>query len=659
MRAPRYGLTSVALDVAKIYKMNQDRKSKVWIARPQNPTLVSRLSDQTKIPPILAQILFGRGVAEPDKLISFLAPPNLARGLHNPTKLPGCREAAAFLADAIRAKKRIVVYGDYDVDGMTATAIMLQGIRVCGGDCVFYVPNRLEEGYGLNCDALRLFKDTENADVVVTVDCGITSIEEIKFAKSLGMQVVVTDHHTPIVDEKTNRQVLPEAEAIVHPKLEIDGFPPYPFPEICGAFVAFKLAWQLGVELGPDGVKTAPKTREFLLKALGLAALGTIADVMPLQDENRVLVRYALENSLVDHMPLGVKFLLEAVDMKSRKITSDDVSFTIAPRLNAAGREVLNDKTLKGADKEDKDDWLDGKALLEHPQPLAAAGQMGLARLGVELLITDKPDRARELAPYIDKLNQTRQKLERRIMAEARAMIEESYPDAPAFVLDKDDWHPGVIGIVAGRLAERYSRPVVMIAHRGPDASSGSARGVADSSFNMYDALDSCSQYLTRFGGHAGAAGLGIKKANVDAFREAFCDYVANHFAETDYVPRLYIDCELPLVALTPQVCYDLEKLAPFGAENPHPVFAAYGLTLDSIRAAGKAGNVLQAKFRQRQTSRRAVCFNHEEWIQELERLHSENALAKFDVAFNLAYNDYLQQIELRLVDWRLSTQSN
>ena len=633
--------------------MDQDRKSKRWIARPQDPVLVERLSRQTKVPLILAQILFGRGVTEPDKLVSFLAPPSLARGLHDPAKLPGCREAAAFLADAIRAKKKIVVYGDYDVDGMTATATLLQGIRICGGDCVFYVPNRLEEGYGLNCDALRLFKEDENADVVVTVDCGITSVKEAEYAKSLGLQMVITDHHTPIVDEKTNRQILPEAAAIVHPKLELDGVSPYPFPEICGAFVAFKLAWRLGVEFGPDGVKTSPEMREFLLKALGFAALGTIADVMPLQDENRTLARYALDNSLVQHMPLGVKFLMEAAAVKSRKLTSDDVSFTIAPRLNAAGREVLNDKTPK--DAEDEANWLRGKALLEHPQPLAAAGQMGLARLGVELLITDQPERARELAPYVNELNQTRQKLERRIMADALKMIEEKYADAPAFVLASPEWHPGVIGIVAGRLAERFSRPAVMIALRDPESNSGSARGVPDSSFNMYDALDSCSQFLTRFGGHAGAAGLGVKSSNVDAFREAFCDYVANHFAESDYVPRLYVDCELPLSALTFQICQDIEKLAPFGADNPHPVFAAYGLTLDSIRAAGVNGNVLQAKFRQRQTSRRAVCFNRVDWIQELERLHAENALAKFDVAFTPAYNSFVQQVEMRIVDWRPS----
>ena len=613
--------------------MVQEKQSKIWVSRPYDPDLVKRLSQQTKIAPIVAQALTGRGITEPDKIVSFLAPPSLSRGLHNPSRLPGCKDAAAFLADAIRAGKKIVVYGDYDV-------------------CMYYVPNRLEEGYGLNCDALKLFKEDEHADVVVTVDCGITSLQEVAYAKSIGLEMVITDHHTPLVDEETKRQILPDAVAIVHPKLELDDVPPYPFPEICGAFVAFKLAWQLGVETGPDGVKTAPATREFLLGAIGLAVLGTIADVMPLQDENRTLVRYALEHSLVERMPLGVEFLLECSSSKQRKITSDDVSFTIAPRLNAAGREVLNEKTIR--DAEDETNWMRGKKLLSHPHQLAAAGQMGLASLGVELLITDRPARARELAPYINELNQTRQKIERRIMADALRMIEEKYADAPAFVLASPDWHPGVIGIVAGRLAERFYRPTVMISLREPDSNPGSARGVPDSTFNMYDALDACSQYLVRFGGHSGAAGLGIRETNVAEFRDAFCDYVENHFAASELVPRLYIDAELPFTALTYATYQELEKLAPFGAENPRPVFAAYGVSLESVRAAGVKGGVLQAKFRQYQTSRRAVCFNRPDWI-ELIKIHEENTLAKFDVAFSLAYNDFIQQVEMRILDWRLA----
>lgn len=653
--------------------MANDKVSRVWETRPYDPDSVARLSQQTKIPPMVAQVLYGRGVDTPEKIVSFLAPPSLSRGLHKPSKLPGCVEAAKFLAEAIRAGKKIVVYGDYDVDGMTATAVLLQGIRVCGGECMYYVPNRLGEGYGLNCEALERFKTEDGASVVVTVDCGITSVKEAEFAKSIGLDLVITDHHTPLVDEETQRQRTPDAAAIVHPKLVLDDFPPYPFPEICGAFVAFKLAWQLGVEMGPDGVKTAPEVREFLLGAIGLAALGTIADVVPLQDENRTLVRYALDHSLVERMPLGVKFLLESASATQRaghaqkKLTSDDVGFTIAPRLNAAGREVLNAEMFpsgslnqhqilnQNLDQEDLAHWLQGQQLLAHPHQLAAAGQMGLASLGVELLITEQQARARELAPYINHLNQTRQKLERNIMREAEEMIKSQYADAPAFVLASRQWHQGVIGIVAGRLADKYYRPTVMIALRNPDSNPGSARGVPDSSFNMYNALDHCSEYLERFGGHAAAAGLGVKESNVDAFRDAFCDYVENHFAKADSQPRLFVDSEIPFSAITVPNFHELEKLAPFGAENQHPVFASFGVTLESVRGAGQNQSVLQAKFRQFQTSRRAVSFNRADWIKELEQLFHENPGATYDIAYTLAFNDFVQQVELRLLDWRVS----
>ncbi|MGI6402162.1 MAG: single-stranded-DNA-specific exonuclease RecJ [Thermoguttaceae bacterium] len=636
--------------------MVQEKLSKIWVARPFDPDLVRRLARQTRIAPILAQTLAGRGIEEPDKIISFLAPPSLVRGMHPPSTLPGCEKAAKFLADAIRSKKKIVVYGDYDVDGMTATAILLQGIRACGGDCVYYVPNRLEEGYGLNCDALKHFKEVDEIDVVVTVDCGITSRKEADYARELGLEVVVTDHHTILVDEKTNRQVLPDVAEIVHPRLESEDIPPAPFPDICGAFVAFKLAWQLGVEMGPDGLKTAPTVRMFLLSALGLAALGTIADVMPMQDENRTLVRYALENSLVEHMPLGLKFLLECTSSKRRRLTSDDVKFTIAPRLNAAGREVLNENSTH--DAEDQLNWKRGKELLARHNSLAAAGQMGLASLGVELLLTNQQARARELAPYINDLNATRQKLERRIMAEATKMIEEKYADAPAFVLARDGWHPGVIGIVAGRLAERYYRPTVMISLRDPDLNHGSSRGVPNSSFNMYNALEACSEHLVQFGGHAAAAGLSVKESNVPAFRKAFCDYVARYFETEDYVPRLYIDVETPLAALTWETWRELDKLAPFGIQNPYPVLAAYGLTLENVRALGANKNVLLAQFRQFQTTRRAVCFNRLDWMRQFEKLLAERPQAKYDVAFTLTYNDYVQQVEMRIQDWKLSEDS-
>ncbi|MBQ1337145.1 MAG: DHH family phosphoesterase [Thermoguttaceae bacterium] len=650
--------------------MIKEKENLNWVTRPYDPDLVARLANQTHIAPIVAQTLVGRKIAEPDKIVSFLAPTSLSRGLYPPDRLPGCKRAAEFLADAIRADKKIVVYGDYDVDGMTATAILLQAIQTSGGRCGYYVPNRLEEGYGLNVAALKRLREDEGADVVVTVDCGITSVKEVQAAKEMGLEIVVTDHHTPLVDEETKKQILPDAVAIVHPKYEIEGFPPYPCPEICGAFVAFKLAWGLGLAMHPEAKgKTAPEMREFLVRAIGLAALGAIADVMPLLDENRTIVRYALENSFVDNMPLGLKYLFEvAVNNPRKKITSEDVGFTIAPRLNAAGREVLNADSLR--DEEDKLNWRVALSLLNNPSPLASAGQMGLASLGVELLITDNPSRARELAPFFNNLNTTRQKIERNILTAAKRMIEEKYADAPAFVLASRDWHPGVIGIVAGRIAETYCRPTVMIALREADGNAGSARGVPDSNFNLYDALNHCSEYLVRFGGHAAAAGLGIKEANVAAFREAFCDYVARSFSPKDRVRTLKLDGEFPFGMINLQAQAELERLAPFGAENPRPIFAAYNVALagPARRAGGgklkpgappnqapPPGNVFQARFRQFNDERRAVAFNHGDWADQINAIVEQNPNARFDVAFQVVYSDYYNQVELRLQDWRVA----
>ncbi|MDO5308334.1 MAG: DHHA1 domain-containing protein [Planctomycetia bacterium] len=634
-----------------------------WITRPFDAELIERLSRESNISPVLAQTLAGRGVTDPEQIERFLAPPSLRTGLHAPEKLPGCVRAAKALAQAIREQKRIVVYGDYDVDGMTATAILLQGIKILGGSCRYYVPNRLEEGYGLNCDTLERLHNTEQAEVIVTVDCGVTSLKEVQFANDLGMEAIVTDHHTPITDEQTGRQRLPEARAIVHPNILGEDGQPYPFPEICGAFVAFKLAWALGLEMSNDD-KTAPEMRQFLLSALGLAALGTIADVMPLLDENRTLVRYALDHSFVNHMPLGLQKLAEcALPNPRKRITSETVGFTIAPRLNAAGREVLNEKYPQ--DEEDQRNWELGKTLLSSPHRLAAAGHMGLATLGVELLITDDVVRAGELAPYINNLNATRQKVERKILSEALKEIEERYQDAPAFVLASRQWHPGVIGVVAGRLAEKFNRPTIMISLQSVDSGAGSGRSVCD--FNLYDALSHCSDLLTRFGGHAAAAGLGIKESNLEAFREKFCEYVAENIDPASRTRTLMIDGEFPLAAITRQTLYEIEKAAPFGSGNPSPIFAAHGVSLvgQARRAGGKPkpgagpdaapqlGSVFQARFRQFQDERRAVAFKSGDWVDEINAIVSANPTATFDIAFQVVYNDYIEQVELRLKDWR------
>ncbi|MBO7723293.1 MAG: hypothetical protein J6S27_05845, partial [Thermoguttaceae bacterium] len=367
-----------------------------------------------------------------------------------------------------------------------------------------------------------------------------------------------------------------------------------------------------------------------------------------------------------------------------KKITSEDIGFSIAPRLNAAGREVLCESSPK--DEIDEQNWKAAKALLEHPDRLAAAGQMGLASLGVELLVTQSAERAGELAHFINNLNESRQKLERKIMHEALEQIKASWQDAPAFVLASAFWHPGVIGIVAGRLAEQFNRPTVMISLQNRDPGTGSGRGIPDSDFNLYNAFEACKEHLTRFGGHAAAAGLGIRSDKIDAFRSAFCDYVAEHYHDTGSKTLLRVDGEFPLSAFTNKTLAEIDALAPFGADNTRPVFVSYGVTLSAParRVGGKnrkpsgstsAGNApdtaagakntestdtlgrtFQAKFRQWRDERRAVAFGRGDWVDEMNAHYAANAAAEFDIAFQVVYNDYFGQVELRLLDWRTST---
>ncbi|MDO4586249.1 MAG: DHHA1 domain-containing protein [Planctomycetia bacterium] len=643
---------------------------KVWIPRPFDPQTVAQISRQTGVSSVVAQVLAGRGIQSASAVTAFLEPPNLTKGLHLPEMLPGCMQAASLIIDAMKKNRKITIYGDYDVDGMTATAILVKAIQTLGGHVNYYVPNRLDEGYGLNCETIKRLHD-DGTDIIITVDCGITSLKEAAFAKEIGLDLIITDHHTPITAPDTNEQILPDAMAIVHPRIRLRGEEEtqYPCPELCGAMVAFKLAWALG-NVAENGNKVGPEMKKFLIHAVGLAALGTVADVVPLQDENRTIVRYALANSLQNDQPLGLKLMIEAAGMNNKKrITSEDIGYSIAPRLNAAGREVLHAGSKK--DAEDEKNWKTALSLLTNPNRLAVAGQMGLATLGVELIITDRIERARELAPFINNLNETRQKLERKIMSDALKQIEKDFIDEPAFVLASRDWHPGVIGIVAGRLAEMFFRPTVMIALKNKDPGTGSGRGVPDSNFSLYDAFSHCSEFLERFGGHAAAAGLGINEANIDRFRTAFCDYVSEHFADTERVPKIYIDGEFPFSAINYQTATEIEKMAPFGSENPRPVFAAYEVSLvgqarrigtkmkvkneTSNKTEEMVGRTFSAKFRQFRDERRAVAFGAGDWVDEMNELVEKDPSIKFDLAFQVMYNDYFGQVELRLQDWRVS----
>lgn len=576
-------------------------QAKRWRIHAHDMDRIATLQRAAGVPAVVAQLLICRGTNDPAAAKVFLDPKLSA--LRNPEDLPGCSEAARRIHQAIAAKERIVVYGDYDVDGMTGTAILVRCLRMLGGTVSHYLPNRLEEGYGLNCDAIRTLA-AEGTKLLISVDCGITSTEEAALARELGCDVIITDHHEPAAS-------LPQATAIVHPRLPGGA---YPFGGLSGSGVAFKLAWAVCQEAS-GAKKVGDRMKNFLIEAVGLAALGTVADVVPLVDENRVLVHHAL-TSIAQQPTLGIGALLAVTGLKGkRRLDADDIGFMLAPRLNAAGR-------------------------------------LGQAQLAMELLVTDRADRAAELASYIHQLNESRQKLERSILLAAGKQIQEQFDaDAdPAFVLADYDWHPGVIGIVAGRLAEKYHRPVVLIAwdRLGVRPGTGSARSIPG--FALHEALRACGEHLVAHGGHAAAAGLRIKRDKLDAFRAAFCEAADTELRSEPRAAELRIDAEAPFSAMTLETVRQIERLAPFGQGNARPVLCASGVSLAEPPKTLKDGRHLAVKLKQHDAEIRCVAFGGGEWAEELGEL-----AAPIDVAFRPVINSFRdrQSVELHLVDWR------
>ncbi len=576
--------------------------AKRWRIHPHDPDAIAALERTARIPAVVAQLLVCRGIRSPEVAREFLDPK--LSSLRDPAELPGCAKATDRLHEAIRAGRRIVVYGDYDVDGITGTALLRQCIKLLGGNVGYYVPHRIEEGYGLNGEAIRSLM-ADKAECIVTVDCGIASVDHAATARQHGLELIVTDHHEP-------GSQLPEAAAIVHPRLPGHR---YPFGGLSGSGVALKLAWSL-CQRASGAKRVSEGMKQFLLQAVGLAALGTIADVVPLLDENRVLVRHGLD-SLMRVPPLGLATLLRITELDRKpRLDSEDVAFTLAPRLNAAGR-------------------------------------LGQAQLAVELLVTDRADRAEELAQYVDRLNASRQTLERSVYLAANKQAKEQFDpeNDPALVLADRGWHPGVIGIVAGRLADKYHRPVVLISwdEMGVKPGMGSARSVPG--FALHSALEACGGHLIRHGGHAAAAGLTIEESKLECFRAEFCEYAAAAIAEEQRTAELMIDAEAPLSAFTLQVVEQIERLAPFGQSNARPLLCTSGVALvNAPRPLGSGGRHLSMNLTQHNIALRAVAFGGGDWAEELA-----SASGPLDVAFRPVINTFRgrRSVELHLVDWR------
>lgn len=577
----------------------------LWRIFQHDSDRIARLERSAGVPPIVAQLLVARGMYEPAQARDFLDAK--LTGLRDPALLPGVAEAAERIHAAIAAGRKITVYGDYDCDGMTGSALLLLCLKLLGAEANYYVPNRLEEGYGLSGEALKNLAE-RGTSLVVSVDCGIASVAEAEVAQQLGIELIITDHHEPGPE-------LPRAAVIVHPRLPGTA---YPFGGLCGAGVALKLAWAV-CQQASQAKRVTESMREMLLSAVGLAAIGTVADVVPLVDENRVLVKHGLV-SLLRQPPLGVRALLEITGLtKKTALGSEDIAFTLAPRLNAAGR-------------------------------------FGQAQLAIELLTTTSQQRATQLAEYIHELNGSRESLERSIQLAASKQIKEQFdPESDAaLVLAGRGWHVGVIGLVAGRLAEKYHRPVVLIALDALGVKPGTGSARSPNGFHLHEALSQCSEHLLGFGGHAAAAGLRIDETKIDAFRAALCECAAEDVKSVDRQAEVRIDAEGPLSQLTPQLVQQLESMAPFGCGNPRPVLCASDVRIaEAPRRIGGGERHLSLKLGQHRTVMRAVGFGCGERIDELAELMD----APLDIAYRPVINDFRgrQSVELQLVDWRVS----
>jgi single-stranded-DNA-specific exonuclease len=577
---------------------------KRWLVYPHDAPRIRDLEQTLGVSPLVAQLLLRRHVSDPARARQFLDP--RLGDLREPSLLPGIERASEIVHQAIRAGRQIVVYGDYDADGMTATAILVRCIRLLGGQVTYFVPNRLDDGYGLNLDAIRQLRE-RGAELLVTVDCGISSVECARLAGELGLPLVITDHHQ-FGDE------LPGAAALVHPGLPGTN---YPFDGLCGAAVAFKLAWAI-CQRESQATRVRPELRDFLMMALGLAAIGTVCDVVPLLDENRIIVRHGI--AALRSYPCPGLTQLQAVSGLGPEavVSSEDLAFKLGPRLNAAGR-------------------------------------LGQAQLGVELLTSDHAPRLAALAEYLHQLNQSRDSLDRSIYHAASQQIKHSYdPDGDAaFVLSDQDWHAGVIGIVAGRIAERYHRPTLLIALDPLGGKPGIGSGRSSGRFNLYQALHHCREHLISHGGHAAAAGFKILPERVDAFRQAFLEFAANAIDPRELQSELHIDAETVFSQLDLGTLQQIERMAPFGQSNPRPTLCASQVQLaEAPRRIGQGERSLSVRLVQHGIRLRAVAFGRSDWAD-----HFPEPGQPLDVAFHPVINEYngFRRVELHLLDWRMS----
>ncbi len=558
------------------------------------PAQIARLRRELDVSEPLAQVLVRRGMAEPAHARAFLA----ADEEHPPAAFAGIDAAVASILGHLAGRTRITIHGDYDVDGICSTAVLVRSLRTLGADVDFYIPDRAGDGYGLSASTVERLA-ARGTRLLVSVDCAITAVEEVAQARALGIDVVVTDHHAPRADG-----ALPQAP-IVHPRLC-----GYPCTDLCATAVAYKLAQALIDTLagGEVGAPAAERAREMLASRtleqdLDLVALATVADVVSLTGENRTLVRRGLR-ALAGTTKPGLRALMSVAGVDPGKVNERSVAFALAPRLNAAGR-------LYRADA------------------------------GLELILTVDAQRASQIAGELDAANHERRQLETRIRFAAEAQMAEQGERA-AYVLAGEDWHPGVIGIVASRLVERSGRPVVLIAL---DGDTGKASGRSVEAFDLLGGLSACAEHLLRYGGHRAAAGLEIERGRVPDFAAALCAHAARVLRAQDLVPIERVDAVVSGEQLGMTLAEELASVAPFGRGNPTVSLMIADATFTDVRPMGE-GRHARFTVQSRGTRARAVAFGNGGRLPNA----AEGSDGELEATFTLEVNEWNGVSEPRLV---------
>ena len=562
------------------------KKEKIWRLAKPNKVIQKMLSKKLGISPTLAQILINRNITTIEDARAFIKK-DIAY-LHNPFLFESMKKSVELIFKCINNREKILIFGDYDVDGITSTSLLLLVLKRLGAVVTYHIPDRKKEGYGLNIDALRSHVE-KGIRLVITVDCGISSLDEAKFLQEQKVALIITDHHEPPSE-------LPSAEAIINPKLLNSE---YPFPNLAGVGVAFKLVQALLSTKYPE-----TPIHNLGQEYLDVVAIGTVADIVPLVGENRIIVSHGLK-LINQRKRIGIKALIDVCGLSDRDITAGHIGFGLAPRLNAAGR-------------------------LSH------------AAQGVELILADFEPKAKELATMLNEENVERQSVESQITEEVIEYIENNYDleKNKVIVLASERWHSGVIGIVASRIVDKYYRPTILLAVDDQIAK-GSCRSIKG--FDMFVALTACKDVLLKFGGHKQAAGLSLKQNLINEFREKVNLYADSCLKEEDLIPEVKLDGELTFEEISEELVGEMETLEPFGFKNPGPLLACRNTRIVEMRGVGKEAEHLKCRLQSEHYVLDGIAFKMGEQIDYLNRAEA------FDFAFSIERNEFRGRVSLQL----------